>query len=145
MKINVMTPETAVLAAQLEARCFNDPWSEDSFVNILSNQHARYYTLCIDDTLVGYIGMFDLVDEVSIINVAVDPNHRGKGYGTVLMESAETFALERGCPSITLEVRETNLPARTLYEKQGYQIFGKQKNYYTNPKEDAVLYRKAVK
>ncbi len=139
-----MTAASAADVAELEAKCFNDPWPYDSFINTLSNDHAAYFTLYAEGVFRGYIGMYDLVDEVSVINVAVDPDFRGYGFGRLLMESAEGFARKRGCPMISLEVRESNIPARTLYEKCGYQAYGIQKKYYTNPSEDAVLYRKAV-
>lgn len=146
MKIEVsrMTENNAGKVAELEAKCFSDPWPHQSFINTLSNDHAAYFTLYSDGSFVGYIGMYDLVDEVSIINVAVDPDYRGRGCGELLMQTAEKFANERGCASIALEVRQSNIPARALYEKMGYVIYGCQKNYYTNPKEDAILYCKEV-
>ncbi len=142
--ITPMTAESAINVAALEAKCFSDPWPYDSFINTLSNEHAAYFTLYADGIFCGYIGMYDLVDEVSIINVAVDPAYRGKGYGKMLMDRAEDYAQAHSCPMITLEVRESNDVARTLYEKTGYRIFGTQKNYYTNPKEDAILYCKDI-
>lgn len=146
MKIDIipMSAESAREVAVLEAKCFSDPWPYESFINTLSNDHAAYFTLYADGVFCGYIGMYDLVDEVSIINVAVDPDARGRGFGRLLMEAAEDFARKRGCPAVTLEVRESNVPARTLYEKCGYTPYGIQKNYYTNPSEDAVLYRKTA-
>ncbi|MBR6515149.1 MAG: ribosomal protein S18-alanine N-acetyltransferase [Clostridia bacterium] len=144
ISINEMTGDTARLVAGLEAKCFSDPWPYESFINTLANEHAQYYTIHRDYAFVGYIGMYNLIDEVSIINVAIEPAYRGTGYGRMLMERAEDFAKNHGCPMITLEVRESNTPARRLYEVCGYQAYAVQKNYYTNPKEDAVLYRKAV-
>lgn len=144
IEITLMTADSARDVAELEAKCFNDPWPYESFINTLSNEHAAYFTLYADGVFYGYIGMYDLVDEVSIINVAVDPNTRSRGYGRLLMEAADNFARERGCGAITLEVRESNTPARTLYEKTGYQAYAVQKKYYTNPTENAVLYRKTV-
>lgn len=146
MKIEIipMTEASARDVAELETVCFADPWPYQSFINTLSNDHAAYYTLYSDGSFAGYIGMYDLVDEVSIINVAVAPGSRGKGFGARLMNEAEEFAKERGCTSVALEVRESNLPARALYEKMGYVMYGRQKNYYTNPKEDAILYCKKV-
>ena len=144
ISIDEMTAETARKVAELEAKCFNDPWPYESFINTLSNEPAQYYTIHQDNAFVGYIGMYNLIDEVSVINVAVDPAYRGTGYGRMLMERAEDYAKGYGCPMITLEVRQSNTPARTLYEKCGYEAYGIQKNYYTNPTENAVLYRKAV-
>ena len=145
ISINEMTEDTARLVAELEAKCFNDPWPYESFINTLSNDHAQYYLCFLDGDFVGYVGMYNLIDEVSIINVAVDPAYRGTGYGRMLMERAEDYAKGHGCPMMTLEVRESNTPARRLYEACGYRIFGTQKNYYTNPKEDAILYCKDIK
>ena len=142
--IDEMTADTAEDVASLEATCFSDPWPYQSFINTLSNDNAQYYVCHVDSCFAGYIGMYNLIDEVSVINVAVDPAYRGKGYGEMLMERAEQYAIAHGCPAITLEVRQSNAPARRLYEKCGYTEYGIQKNYYTNPKEDAVLYRKEV-
>ncbi len=142
--IDEMTADTAEDVAALEAKCFSDPWPYQSFINTLSNDNAQYYVCHADSLFVGYIGMYNLIDEVSVINVAVDPDHRGHGYGEMLMERAREYATAHGCPAITLEVRQSNVGARRLYEKCGYTEYGIQKNYYTNPKEDAVLYRKEV-
>ena len=142
--VDEMTADTAKDVAALEAICFSDPWPLESFINTLSNGYAQYYVCYTDSCFVGYIGMYNLIDEVSVINVAVDPAYRGTGYGKMLMDRAEEYAVSHGCPAITLEVRQSNAPARRLYEKCGYTEYGIQKNYYTNPKEDAVLYRKEV-
>ncbi|MBQ4602667.1 MAG: ribosomal protein S18-alanine N-acetyltransferase [Clostridia bacterium] len=144
ISINEMTADSARLVAELEAKCFSDPWPYESFINTLANEHAAYFTLYADGVFSGYIGMFNLIDEVSVINVAVDPAYRGKGYGKMLMGRAEDYAQAHGCPMITLEVRQSNTPARTLYEKCGYQPYAVQNKYYTNPTEDAVLYRKTI-
>ncbi len=143
-EISVMTEETARDVAELEAKCFSDPWPYRSFINTLANEHAAYFTLYADGSFVGYIGMYDLVDEISIINVAVSTEFRGQGYGAMLLNEAESFARKRSCTSVTLEVRESNIPARRLYEKMGFEIYGQQKNYYTNPTENAILYIKTV-
>ena len=149
INISEMTVDTAREVAELEALCFGDPWPYQSFINTLSNDHAQYYTLTYYDTednryFVGYIGMYDLIDEVSVINVAVHPDFRGNGAGVMLMERAEEYAMGRGCPAITLEVRESNRPARALYERMGYTPYAVTKKYYSNPTEDAVLYRKGM-
>lgn len=142
--ITEMTEASVPLVAELEAKCFSDPWPCESFINTLSNDHAQYFTAYNGSDFLGYIGMYDLIDEVSIINVAVDPAYRNSGIGKLLMKKAEEYALIRGCPMITLEVRQSNDPARRLYESLGYEIYGYQKDYYSDPKEDAVLYRNSL-
>ncbi len=145
IEISRLTPENAKAAAELEAKCFSSPWPYESFIDVLNNKSAGYFAaLDGGGRLLGYIGMYDLIDEVSIINIATDPNHRHMGIGKLLICAAEDFARERNCPRITLEVRESNLPAISLYEKQGYLPNGREKNYYNNPKEDALLYYKEI-
>lgn len=143
-EICIMTKNNAAAVAELEKKCFSQPWPFESFVNILSNDHAAYFTLYTDGIFSGYIGMYDLIDEVSVINIAVDPLYRGKGFGRLLMEAAEKFAIQRNCPRITLEVRKSNTTARSLYESVGYTQYSMIKDYYTDPKEDAVLYCKEI-
>lgn len=144
LEIKPMDKDSAVKAAELEVVCFSSPWPAESFINILNNNSAAYFIAFCDDKVVGYVGMYDLIDEVSIINIAVSPDFRRGGIAQKLLEKTEEFALSRGCPSIALEVRESNIPARSLYEKNGYKVYGRDKDYYSDPREDAILYSKAV-
>lgn len=140
-----MDKSTALMAAELEALCFSSPWPKESFINILSNNNALYLVAMSGSKLVGYVGIFDLIDEFSVINIATHPDHRHKGIARLLLAEIHKRAVEKACPLITLEVRESNTVARSLYESFGYTEFGKIKNYYSDPKEDAILYKSEIK
>ena len=136
-----MDRDSAVYAAEIEALCFSSPWPLESFLGALNNSHALYLIAFEGDKAVGYIGVYDLIDEISIINIATHPGHRNKGAARLLMSKIHEFAAARGVDTVTLEVRESNIPARTLYESFAYKENGRIKNYYSDPKEDAVLYK----
>ena len=139
--VKPMDQNTALAVAEIEAVCFSSPWPAQSFLNILNNNNALYLVAEEDAEVLGYIGIFDLIDEFSIINVATHPNHRKKGIARRLMEEIHQRAKEKNCPLVTLEVRESNIPARSLYERFGYTECGRDKNYYSDPTEDAILYK----
>jgi len=86
-----------------------------------------------------------VLDEIHIMNIAVKPEHRGKGYSTILMNEPDRFAKEGNFYSISLEVREGNEKARSLYNKCGYEVVGTRRDYYEKPKENAILMVKYVK
>ena len=87
----------------------------------------------------GYLAFSRVLDEGSVDNVCTAPEHRRHGVGDALMTAAEGLAAEYELSSITLEVRESNAPALALYEKHGFVQEGRRKDYYTDPREDALL------
>ena len=91
------------------------------------------------DTLVGYIGVQTVLDEGYINNVAVRPEYRRRGIAAALISLLAERAQAIGLAFMTLEVRESNVPAIALYEKLGFTTVGKRKNYYEKPREDAIL------
>lgn len=141
IEVRPMNAETAHKVAEIEALSFSSPWPPESFFNILNNNNALYLVALADGIVAGYIGIFDLIDEFSIINIATHPDYRNKGIGRLLMQSIHDHADNKGCALITLEVRESNIPARSLYESFGYKESGRINNYYSDPKEDAILYQ----
>jgi len=145
IKIEPMNEATALAAAEIEALCFSSPWPPESFINILNNNNALYLIALCDGVVAGYIGIFDLIDEFSIINVATHPDYRKKGIGRLLMSKIRKHAENKGCAVISLEVRESNVPARTLYDSLGYTVCGRIGNYYSDPKEDAILYQLEIR
>lgn len=124
---------------KLERECFTLPWSRYSFANELKNRCARYIVLEAEGVIVGYAGMWVVIDEGHITNVAVSPDHRQKGYGKSLMLELMRRALEEGVCLMTLEVRKSNDIAQTLYTQLGFEPCGLRKGYYTDNGEDAVL------
>ena len=95
-----------------------------------------------NNEVVGYIGMSIVIDEGYIFNVAVKENSRKKGVATALINELVTYGKKNNFSFITLEVRESNEPARSLYSKFGFIKVGERKDYYTDPKENAILMTK---
>ena len=115
------------------------PWSFNSLEEELNNETSLFFTATEDNAVVGYIGMSVVVDEGYIFNVAVDGTHRNRGIGSALVETLVTYAKKNNLCFLTLEVRESNKNARSLYEKFGFIKVGERKNYYSSPAENAVL------
>ena len=128
--------------AALEAICFHDPWSEKSVASELTNPLSFWLVAMEENRVVGYVGSQTVVGETDMMNVAVHPDFRRKGVAEALIIALveNLKAMESHC--LTLEVRASNAPATTLYEKLGFQQVGLRKNYYRNPKEDALILRK---
>lgn len=144
IKILEMTSKSAEAAAEIEAQCFHDPWSYESFLKLLTNQSALKYTALDDGKVIGYALAYDIIDEISIINIATAKDSRNKGAASALIKKIEEYAALHSVPEITLEVRESNLPAINLYKKLGYRYIRKENNYYTHPREDALIYSKEI-
>ena len=94
--------------------------------------------------LLGYVGLLAVVDEGYITNVAVRPDCRRQGVASSLLQALEARGRARNLTFLTLEVRQSNAPARALYEKLGYIQAGLRRNYYENPREDAVIMTKTL-
>ena len=137
-----MKAEHVPQVAQLEKICFSDPWSEMSIAHELESLWS-YWLVAVDgDTVAGYIGSQSSIDEADIMNVAVHPDYRRQGIAENLINTLVAELKKRGCHALLLEVRASNTPAITLYEKLGFAQVGCRKNYYRNPKEDALILRK---
>ena len=128
--------------AELERMCFSTPWSENSVASELQNDLALWMVALNDDVVVGYIGSQTVCGETDMMNVAVHPDWRRRGIGEILIEQLIVELKRRGSSSLSLEVRSSNAPAITLYEKLGFRQVGRRPNYYRNPKEDALILRK---
>ena len=128
--------------ADLEKICFSDPWSENSVASELKNKLALWLVAEEEGRVAGYIGSQTCGDESDVMNVAVHPDFRRRGMAEALVNAlvAELKAMDSHC--LTLEVRASNVPAIALYEKLGFSEIGRRKNYYRNPKEDALIMRK---
>lgn len=137
--IRKMMPEDLPVVDVLERECFSLPWSIDCFESALENPNQVFIVLLEDEKIVGYAGMWCVVDEGQIMNIAVTKTSRRKGYGAKLLESLIDEGKERGMTVFSLEVRVGNFPARSLYESFGFKQVGLRKGYYDEPKEDALL------
>ena len=142
MKIIPMTDAHVDAVADLEAICFADPWSANSVASELTNPLSCWLVALESDTVVGYIGSQTVMGETDMMNVAVHPDHRRKGIAVSLIHALVQKLKECESHCLTLEVRASNAPAIALYEKLGFTEAGRRRNYYRNPKEDALILRK---
>jgi ribosomal-protein-alanine N-acetyltransferase len=125
---------------KIEKASFATPWSYEAFSNELTkNQFAVYIVIEDEGRVIGYCGVWVVVDEAHITNVALLPEYRGKKLGEALMRKVMEVAKQMGASSMTLEVRVTNDVAQSLYRKLGFQDGAIRKNYYTDNQEDALV------
>lgn len=136
--IEKMNNEHIPAVARIEELCFSTPWSEKSLLEEVDNPLGRFFVLVSDKKVAGYIGAHNVMGEVYITNVAIHPDYRKRGFARALIKH-----LIDECKSddgfVTLEVRESNTPARNLYAGLGFKEVGSRKRFYEHPVEDAVL------
>ncbi len=145
IEIFPMTEDDIKSIALIEKECFSEPWSEKSLSEELENPVACFFTAKIGGETAGYIGSFNVVGEVSITNVAVSEKFRKRGVAIRLLEHLEKVCREKNAEFITLEVRQSNENAISLYKKCGFCKVGERKNFYSHPTENAVLMTKTLK
>lgn len=135
-----MTMEDIPDIMLIEHEAFSLPWSEDAFRNELTHNHfARYLVMEHEGSLIGYAGMWNIVDESHVTNIAIRTVYRGLGLGKRLLRAMMDWAIELGMLRMTLEVRVSNLAAQSLYSKFGFYPVGTRKGYYSDNHEDAVI------
>ena len=142
MILEKMNPAHVAQIAELEKICFSDPWSERSIASELDNKLAFWLVATEGERVAGYIGSQTVMDETDMMNVAVHPDFRRRGIAEALVTGLVEELKNNGSHCLTLEVRASNAPAIALYEKLGFSEIGRRKNYYRNPREDALILRK---
>lgn len=131
---------------EVEVSSFSDPWSLSAFKEEMKNKLARYIVAeAKDGRIVGYIGVWYIIDEAHINNVAVHKDYRGQGIGNILMEYLIDRCKEDRIYAITLEVRRSNEIAQNLYKKYGFKPGGIRKEYYSDNREDAIIMWKQIR
>jgi ribosomal-protein-alanine N-acetyltransferase len=126
--------------AALQARAFSNPWSVESMQWELANTDvARLYVLRLSDALVGYCACWVLFDELHINSLAIDDAYRRQGMALMLLRGVIRDAQSAGATKATLEVRRSNTPALRLYERLGFSVDAVRKDYYEQPREDALV------
>lgn len=138
-EIERMQPEDVREVAALEAKIFSVPWSEAGFLSSLQSKDTLYLAVRKSGQLIGYCGFLQSFDEADITNVAVEETYRGCGVASRMLEQLMELGKARGILRYTLEVRVSNASAIHLYEKLGFRAVGIRKNFYDNPKEDAMI------
>lgn len=142
IEIRQMTRTHVPQVAELEKICFADPWSEKSVASELENPLSYWLVALEGDTVAGYVGSQTVLGETDMMNVAVHPEFRRQGIAEALILALIEALKAWQSHCLTLEVRDSNAPARALYEKLGFLEVGRRKNYYRNPGEDALILRK---
>jgi len=145
----VVTQQDLEAVLQVEALSFTNPWTREMYLREMENPGVSYiYVLRLrseagEGLVAGFCSFWLVFDELHINNLAVRPEYRRHGLGTVLLEHAMSTAARLGARRATLEVRRSNEAARRIYERLGFETAGVRHNYYANPAEDAlVLWRR---
>lgn len=138
----VIAPMTAAdldRVLDIERASFGDPWSRAGFEDCLEQPYAVMLAARRQDRVIGYCCLYHMLDEGEIINVAIAPEERGQGVGLQMLEALLKTGKARGITRFLLDVRLSNTAAQRLYEKAGFMILARQKNFYQSPTEDAWL------
>lgn len=123
----------------LERQIFSRPWSEESMRSALQKQETIYLVDETDGRIRGYLGIWCMAEDGDLCNMAVAEGARREGVASGLMEEGMAYCKKQGVQRIVLEVRESNLPAKALYQREGFAPIGVRKQYYSEPQEDAVI------
>ena len=142
MEYTLMSEQHVEQIAQLEKQCFSSPWSMNSIQSELTNPLSLWVVATDGEKLAGYVGSQTVLGEADMMNLAVDPAFRRQGIGRELVTMLITHLKEKGVYCLTLEVRASNVQAISLYDQLGFEMIGRRPNYYSNPKEDALILRK---
>lgn len=124
----------------IEREAFTAPWSAEAFRNELThNLFAKYMVMEREDTILGYGGMWLIIDEAHVTNIAIREKYQGMGYGKKLLSEMMKTASYLGARRMTLEVRVSNERAQSLYRKMGFSPSGVRPAYYSDNLEDALI------
>lgn len=139
MEIRVATHNDLQGIYAIEESSFSKPWSLESMSNDLKNPIATYIVAEENNQIIGYVGVWNVMSEGQITNVAVDKSYREKGVGAQLIKTLVDYAKQNQLFILLLEVRSSNLIAQKLYGKFGFKQVAVRKDYYSHPKEDAII------
>jgi len=129
---------------EIEKATFSSPWSMDALRNQTDTDRHIFLAAVENSEVLGYVGLMFVLDEGYISNVAVSEKHRRRHVADLLISALEERAREKNLSFMSLEVRQSNAPARMLYRKHGFEDVGLRKNYYVKPTEDAVISTKKL-
>ena len=144
MIIRKMKREDVPAIAELEKLCFSDPWSENSVASELDNPLSYWLVAEDNGKIAGYVGSQSVLDAADMMNLAVSPDYRQQGVGQALVNELVQHLQQENVIALLLEVRVSNTPAISLYEKLGFVQVGRRPKYYHNPREDALILRKEL-
>lgn len=139
ISIELMQSADCETVAALDVLCFPAPWTVSAYYTEVHNPSAYYIVARSDGRIVGYAGMWLIMDEAHITTLGVDPEFRCMKIGERVLIHMLDEAISRGARRATLEVRRGNLAARDLYAKYDFHIVAIRKGYYANNNEDALV------
>ncbi len=140
MILRPMTEEDIDDIVEIEKEVFTTPWTREAFlIEIRENKLAQYLVIEIDKKVVAYGGIWLILNEGHITNIAVKEAYRGQGLGAKIVEGLIYFCKLKSIEAITLEVRKSNLVAQNLYKKYGFEEAGIRPRYYQDNNEDAII------
>jgi ribosomal-protein-alanine N-acetyltransferase len=139
VRVRPAEPRDVPAVAAIEQASFGDPWSANSFAQLVHNPGVLFAIAEQAGAVAGYVVAWFAADEAEVANVAVAAVARGRGVGAQLLDVALTEAAGRGAATVYLEVRESNGAARRLYASRGFAEVGRRRRYYRNPVEDALV------
>lgn len=144
--VREVAPNDIAAIARIERASFGDPWSQESFRELLGMPAAIFLvaTRPAENTVAGYVIAAIASDQAEILNLAVRPSDRRGGLGGELLDAAFSVLRSRGAREVFLEVRESNQAALGLYRSRGFTALSRRRNYYRNPLEDALVLRRAI-
>lgn len=137
--IQPMKKEDISMVVTLEENTFSTPWSYEALEESFLKDNYYFLVAKQENIVVGYVGMYVVLQEGDITNIAVAKEVQRQGIGTKLLKELLEVAKKHGTETINLEVRVSNESAISLYKKHGFEIIGRRKNFYTKPEEDGYL------
>jgi [ribosomal protein S18]-alanine N-acetyltransferase len=143
-RIRTAQPADVERLAELERTCFPDPWTRDGLLELVQASQAIARVVEADGPVVGYVLARWVADSAEILNLAVAPEARRLGLARQMLDDVLAALASRGVREVYLEVRQSNAPARRLYETRGFRVAGMRRAYYRHPIEDALVLRLAV-
>lgn len=144
LKANILElkNEDVLMVAEIEKECFSKPWSEKAIKAVINDDLSHFIVAKIGNEVVGYGGMYSVMGEGYIYNIAVKRKYRKFGIGTNIVNELVNYSKIKSLNFLSLEVRKSNTPAINLYSNCGFEKVGNRKNFYTNPLEDAIIMTK---
>lgn len=139
IELREMTKDDIEGVLEIERECFSTPWSLEAFKMELKNDIALYVVARYEEKVVGYGGLWNILNEGHITNIAVSEGFRDKGIGSKILSELIEICKKKSACSMTLEVRSNNEAAKHLYKKYGFEEAGVRPKYYADNNEDAII------
>lgn len=143
--LRLMKETDLPIVLELEKQLFTSTWKLDDFLYEMNeNPFSQMFVWEEDSEIVGYMGIWIIFEQAQLTNLAVSKKYQGKGYGRKLLEMGISLCQEAGCEIMTLEVRQSNVVAKSLYQSCGFEKVSVKKDYYQDNHEDADVMMKGL-